>query len=724
MVTHEHRTAVENGSKAKAPYPKSVIFIISNEFCERFSYYGMRSKLINITNPKAILVLYFRYVLAYSENTATQAFHIFAMACYFTPVLGAIIADSFLGKFWTILSISIVYAIGNIVLSFAAIGGQVALTYVGLGLIALGTGGIKPCVSAFGGDQFLPEQSRELQRFFSLFYVSINAGSLISTFVTPILRQDVTCFGRPDCYPLAFGVPAILMVLAVAFFIVGKFVTNYRITPPQKDNVVVVVVKCIFHALTVKMFKSVPKRSHWLDYADDKFDVKTVNDVKTLMAVLFLYLPLPIFWALFDQQASRWTLQATRMNGQLGGFTIKPDQIQVINPFLVIFMIPVFEYAIYPFMKKIKAFHRPLQRMTIGGLLAALSFIICAIIQLKIEQEQPLALLPSHHHVAIVTDMSCPFTIESNAFNGSVMNKFATFTNVPQDELKRFDAKFIFNSTDSECKSGTIMVQDSWNITKQNGLILFVSKRIFTNSRIDSVTQLPNFLTKPDDGGAMLFTIFNLQNYSPNTTFTVSGKSGDLVPNILSTNDGITFGYLNEFEVEIKGHDIVMSVDWMLRPYHLDQGATYIQLIEGDLNKNVVFTLENVVEKNQLSVFIQLIQYFVITSAEIMFSITGLEFSYSQAPQSMKSVLQACWLLTVAFGNLIVAVIADLKIFNEQSYEFFFFSGLMIIDIAIFAIMAYFYVPFVSDNQSELDNDNEKPFQMEPIKTLKSDDDN
>lgn len=79
-----------------------------------------------------------------------------------------------------------------------------------------------------------------------------------------------------------------------------------------------------------------------------------------------------------------------------------------------------------------------------------------------------------------------------------------------------------------------------------------------------------------------------------------------------------------------------------------------------------MFTLENVVEKNQLSVFIQLIQYFVITSAEIMFSITGLEFSYSQAPQSMKSVLQACWLLTVAFGNLIVAVIADLKIFNEQ----------------------------------------------------------
>ena len=82
-------------------------------------------RLLTLVTLLAILVLYFRYVLLYSENTATQAFHIFAMACYFTPVLGAILADSFLGKFWTILSISIVYAVGNIVLSFASINGTV-----------------------------------------------------------------------------------------------------------------------------------------------------------------------------------------------------------------------------------------------------------------------------------------------------------------------------------------------------------------------------------------------------------------------------------------------------------------------------------------------------------------------------------------------------------------------------------------------------------------------
>lgn len=116
---------------------------------------------------------------------------------------------------------------------------------MGLALIALGTGGIKPCVSAFGGDQFVAGQEKQLQSFFSFFYISINAGSLISTFLTPILRQDVHCIeGREDCYPLAFGVPAILMVVALLLFVLGYFVTKYNIVPPGKENILLTVVKC------------------------------------------------------------------------------------------------------------------------------------------------------------------------------------------------------------------------------------------------------------------------------------------------------------------------------------------------------------------------------------------------------------------------------------------------------------------------------------------------
>lgn len=113
-------------------------------------------------------------------------------------------------------------------------------------MIAFGTGGIKPCVAAFGGDQFGPGQERQLQRFFSFFYISINAGSLVSTYVTPIFREDVRCAGREDCFPLAFGVPAVLMVVSLVLFIVGKFLTKYKLIPPAKGNIVVEVVTVVF----------------------------------------------------------------------------------------------------------------------------------------------------------------------------------------------------------------------------------------------------------------------------------------------------------------------------------------------------------------------------------------------------------------------------------------------------------------------------------------------
>lgn len=112
------------------------------------------------------------------------------------------------------------YAVGSVVLTLGAIPTlnlpTIAITQLGLLLIAIGTGGIKPNVSAFGGDQFkLPEQTKHLATFFSLFYLSINAGSMVSTMLTPILRENVHCFDELNCYSLAFGVPGGLMIIAI-----------------------------------------------------------------------------------------------------------------------------------------------------------------------------------------------------------------------------------------------------------------------------------------------------------------------------------------------------------------------------------------------------------------------------------------------------------------------------------------------------------------------------
>uniref|UniRef100_A0A8C4VUR0 Solute carrier family 15 member 1 n=1 Tax=Gopherus evgoodei TaxID=1825980 RepID=A0A8C4VUR0_9SAUR len=181
-------------------YPLSIFFIVINEFCERFSYYGMR----------AVLVLYFKYFLHWDDNLSTAIYHTFVALCYLTPILGAIIADSWLGKFKTIISLSIVYTIGQAIMAVSSINDMtdynrdgtpdniplhIGLSMIGLILIAFGTGGIKPCVSAFGGDQFEEEQEKQRNRFFSLFYLSVNAGSLLSTIITPILRGKLALFG-------------------------------------------------------------------------------------------------------------------------------------------------------------------------------------------------------------------------------------------------------------------------------------------------------------------------------------------------------------------------------------------------------------------------------------------------------------------------------------------------------------------------------------------------
>ncbi|XP_010153334.1 PREDICTED: solute carrier family 15 member 1-like [Eurypyga helias] len=377
-------------------YPLSIFFIIINEFCERFSYYGMR----------AVLVLYFKYFLQWDDNLATAIYHTFVALCYLTPILGALIADSWLGKFKTIVSLSIVYTIGQAVMSVSSVNDltdhnhdgspdnlsvHIALSMIGLILIALGTGGIKPCVSAFGGDQFEDDQEKQRTRFFSIFYLSINAGSLLSTIITPILRaQECGIHSKQRCYPLAFGVPAALMAISLVVFIIGSGM--YKKVQPQ-GNIMIQVFKCIGFAIKNRFrhrSKEFPKREHWLDWASEKYDKRLIAQTKMVLKVLFLYIPLPMFWALFDQQGSRWTLQATTMDGNFGAIQIQPDQMQTVNPILIIVMVPVVDAVIYPLIKKCKINFTPLRKITVGMFLASLAFIAAALVQVQIDKTLPV----------------------------------------------------------------------------------------------------------------------------------------------------------------------------------------------------------------------------------------------------------------------------------------------------------------------------------------------
>src|SRR5512137_1785946 len=180
-------------SSTSLRWPPQIKFIIGNEACERFSYYGIRS----------ILALYISEVLfrhlpaGEAKDRATEIIHLFIFANYFTPLLGGWISDKLWGRYYTILYVSLIYCLGNLVLAFGV--GSTWGLYIGLGLVALGSGGIKPCVSAFCGDQFTLDQAPLLQKAYGLFYWSINFGSFFSFLVIPWLKDQWS-------YRLAFGV--------------------------------------------------------------------------------------------------------------------------------------------------------------------------------------------------------------------------------------------------------------------------------------------------------------------------------------------------------------------------------------------------------------------------------------------------------------------------------------------------------------------------------------
>jgi dipeptide/tripeptide permease len=120
--------------------------------------------------------MFFVHRLHMTEREATEAMALFAVASYATPLFGAYVSDALIGRYKTITRLSVVYLIGTVIMSLAAAMTSTNLVIVALSLVALGTGGIKPNVSAFGGDQIDPPEPIALQRFFSFFYAAINAG--------------------------------------------------------------------------------------------------------------------------------------------------------------------------------------------------------------------------------------------------------------------------------------------------------------------------------------------------------------------------------------------------------------------------------------------------------------------------------------------------------------------------------------------------------------------
>lgn len=344
--------------------PPGVGYIIGNEAAERFSYYGMR----------AILVVFMTQYLCdrngkldvMTPEAAKVWYHQFASWVYFFPLFGAVLSDVWWGKYRTIIWVSLVYCLGHLALALDDT--RVGLA-VGLSLIALGSGGIKPCVSANVGDQFGEKNKHLLERVFGWFYFSINFGSFFSTMMTPVLLQR---YGPQ----VAFGVPGALMLVATVVFWLGRH--QYTHVPPAGAGFL----KEIFSA----------------------------EGGRTLGRLALVFLFVAMFWALYDQTSSAWVLQAEGMDrrlpnheqlavqirdalgdGWLGAnlqslvkYEWLSSQIHSVNPVLILLYIPLFSYVVYPLLGRVLMLS-PLRRIAIGFFVAALSFVVAAWIEAQLQ---------------------------------------------------------------------------------------------------------------------------------------------------------------------------------------------------------------------------------------------------------------------------------------------------------------------------------------------------
>jgi proton-dependent oligopeptide transporter, POT family len=355
-------------------WPPQIKYIVGNEACERFSYYGM----------KGILALYIINVLQKTQDDATTIIALFSAINYLTPLLGAWVSDRYWGRYWTILSISLFYCLGHGVLATSdfmeSTEGKVWALYIGLGLIAFGSGGIKPCVSAFMGDQFKPDQRHLLQKAYAAFYWSINLGSFFSFLIIPALRKN---FG----YSWAFGVPGVFMAIATLIFYLGT--KHYVMVPPKRITKSTGFFRVLMEALRNRD-KRRPGESFW-DTAVPRYGQKDVDAAKSVGPILSIFALIPVFWALFDQTFSTWVIQGNQMvEFSIIRWRIGPEEMLSANPLFVMMLIPVMTLGLYPLLGRLAT---PLRRMSAGMFLAGVSYLVVAWLQSQLEAGAQLSIL-------------------------------------------------------------------------------------------------------------------------------------------------------------------------------------------------------------------------------------------------------------------------------------------------------------------------------------------
>jgi POT family proton-dependent oligopeptide transporter len=547
----KYRTAPDH---AETGWPKGIPYIIGNEACERFSFYGMR----------AILFVYVQYLLMQSgvaehlaEKDATHVYHTFVAGAYALPMVGAIIADRWWGKYNTIMWLSLFYCIGHGCM--AVFEGNFPGTVAGLVLISIGSGGIKPCVSANVGDQFGKGNWFRVERVYQMFYFIVNFGSFFSNMLIPWFKQR---YG----FGVAFAVPGILMGIATMFFWAGrhKFV-HVPARPGGKLGFIDVVAGVLlFMVIALPMFGAdlIPAYAAFGAFG------------RTAISLLFLALGLAVF-------GYRQSLEVDA--GFLG----------------------VLFYAL---------------RARFTG-----------------KEEEPLPAAAQEHVGSVGADLAG--SLRSDSFWGPAARRFGQEAAEGPIAVLRVITVFL-------------MVSVFWALFDQHG-----------SSWVAQAREMERH-------------------------FNLFGWQFELMPEQMSSLNPLLVMML----VPLMGLGVYPFIEKVLKINFTPLRRMTVGMFIACLSFVVVALIQQKLDTHQpMHIAWQVFAYIALTTAEVMVSVTGLEFAYTQAPQRMKSLVNGFWQLTVSLGNILVALTASL--FTEMPRVTFFwtFAVLMLASAILFGLRAAFY---------------------------------
>uniref|UniRef100_A0A0E0IP12 Major facilitator superfamily (MFS) profile domain-containing protein n=1 Tax=Oryza nivara TaxID=4536 RepID=A0A0E0IP12_ORYNI len=391
---------------------RACLLILGTELSDCLAFAGIARNLVS----------YLTGVVGESNVVAARDVSAWTGTCFLTPLVGAFIADSYLGRRTTILLFLSIYTMGMITLTVSASfatshldtssdGVLRATVFLGLYLVALGVGGIKPCASPLGADQFDDDAAPAARAsFFNWYYFCINVGSLLAATVLVWVQERAGWW-------LGFGIPAAVMAVALAAFLFCSSLCGLRAshTPPGSPltrlcQVVVAAVRNRGVELPgdSSLLHQLPDGDHRIIEHTDQFafldkaavvasppavamaspwmlcTVTQVEEVKMLLRLSTVWPTVVFFFAATAQMSSTFVEQGQAMDTRVGPLDVPPATLSTFEVVSILLCVPAYDAVLMPLARRVTGDRRglsQLQRLGVGLALSALAMAYSALLE-------------------------------------------------------------------------------------------------------------------------------------------------------------------------------------------------------------------------------------------------------------------------------------------------------------------------------------------------------